>query len=483
MLYLAGTCYRASRKLFWFDEFGTIYVARLADAGAIWEALKGGADFNPPLLYLLTKAGEALMGAGHLGARLPEIVGFGVFCLCMFRFVSFGRSATAGLVAMVFPVVTGAYWHAYDARPHAIVLGCCGVAMVCWQASVSNPRRAWWLAGLSCALAFAVLNHAFGVLLFVPLAIAELVRTWNSRKIDWAVWAAFAFASAAVFVLVPLAQAANAGPGGSISFVTLVRLVNTYQYHLAPASLALAALPLLIVVSNPSVLACGPEGRACLGLASAHECALLFAFSAMPIFATMISLLTGTDAFDRYSLSTIAGVAGLVGLVTARSVFVGVGMLAVLICMSCVDFAKYFRADELLETSSSTTISTHLPAFSKRYSLMSDAAAKNEPIILIDNLDFAATFYYAPPDIARRLVYAVFPGDNIGPYFARLGNCCKAVANLATLAEVMESNQRFFVYTHGGVRAAERVQQLVASGLFVSVVSASRNHMLLLVSR
>src|SRR5262245_9435090 len=66
--YALMTCYEARRKLFWFDEIFTIHISRLPSLRLIWDALIDGADFNPPLLYVLTHFSEAIIGRGHLGA-------------------------------------------------------------------------------------------------------------------------------------------------------------------------------------------------------------------------------------------------------------------------------------------------------------------------------------------------------------------------------------------------------------------------------
>src|SRR5437764_172458 len=83
-LYFLATFYRASRKLFWFDELFSLYISRLPDMASVWNVLKQGMDFNPPLFYALTRFAESLFGEGHIATRLPAILGFWIFCLCLF---------------------------------------------------------------------------------------------------------------------------------------------------------------------------------------------------------------------------------------------------------------------------------------------------------------------------------------------------------------------------------------------------------------
>ena|SRR5437762_10022732 len=112
LAYFLTTCYRASRKLFWFDELLTMHVSHQPDLASVWRALMQGADLNPPILYGLTRFSELLFGAGQIGSRLPAIVGFWIFCLCLFRFVSVRTSALSGFVSMSFPLVTTASYYA-----------------------------------------------------------------------------------------------------------------------------------------------------------------------------------------------------------------------------------------------------------------------------------------------------------------------------------------------------------------------------------
>jgi hypothetical protein len=98
------------RRPFWFDEIFTLYISRLPDLGSIWSACTHGVDFNPPLLYLLTRWSQAVFGANELGARIPQVVGYWVFCLCLYRFVSMRTNALAGFIALscqLPPAVTG----------------------------------------------------------------------------------------------------------------------------------------------------------------------------------------------------------------------------------------------------------------------------------------------------------------------------------------------------------------------------------------
>src|SRR5947208_12606276 len=61
-IYFTDVGLRASEKYFWADEISTVYVCRLPNLGSLWEALRHGLDFNPPLFYVLTNASQSLFG-------------------------------------------------------------------------------------------------------------------------------------------------------------------------------------------------------------------------------------------------------------------------------------------------------------------------------------------------------------------------------------------------------------------------------------
>ncbi len=122
LYYLGMTLLRSFRPL-WFDELITYNVANLSGWRATWEALTHGADLNPPLFYLATRAAAAVFGVTELGLRVPSIAGFAVLCFCLYKFVSRRAWRCFGLVAMVLPVATGAYPYSSEAREYWLVLG------------------------------------------------------------------------------------------------------------------------------------------------------------------------------------------------------------------------------------------------------------------------------------------------------------------------------------------------------------------------
>ena len=65
-------------------------------------------------------------------------------------------------------------------------------------------RRPLALAGLWLSLAAAVSTHYYAVLIFLPLAAGELTRTWTTKRVDFAIWAALLLGLLPLLAYMPL---------------------------------------------------------------------------------------------------------------------------------------------------------------------------------------------------------------------------------------------------------------------------------------
>ncbi len=178
----------AREKPFWYDELFTIYMCRLESFGAMWTALKDGADLTPPFLYLAVKWSQAVFGENHVGTRVPMMIGFWLMSLSLYLFLRQRTTATLALVGALFPFATNAFSYAFEARSYGIVLGGAGLALVCWQRAGNVSRRKLWLVGLSLSLGLALLTHCYAILLLFPFFLGEVARTLTGRRVDWPIW-------------------------------------------------------------------------------------------------------------------------------------------------------------------------------------------------------------------------------------------------------------------------------------------------------
>jgi hypothetical protein len=480
-IYFAITLYRASRKLFWFDEIFTLYLSRLPDFRSLWNALLDAVDFNPPLIYFLAHSSERLFGANQFSIRLPAIIAFWIFGLCLFRFVVLRSSVWGALVAAVFPMTTMAYWYAYEARPHAIVLGCCGIALICWQAAADRSRgRIGWLLGLAFSLALALLSHSYAALIFIPLACGELWRTFVRRSFDWPVWAAIVLPSFAIVVSLPLLHAAKSYllvPGFNLPNAKM--LLNSYSSILEPAAAVLiGSLALLLLASILAPSAERDRERA----PRDYEIVALVTFLLIPVIAIVLAKLAGAPLLPRYTISLVAGVACLLGFAAGRRSTVSAGILLMLFAQLGISALIYRSGVSLPEPTVQYPISTVLPFFQERYRWIAASGEDRLPIVLLNYHDFMPTLFYAPPALLSRLVYVMWANPDInGENYGRLHNCC----NLPFLPPVqpatfLASHQQFLAL--GMNNDAHWLTTFVSKGATVTVKYATTQDFLMLVS-
>jgi hypothetical protein len=89
------------------------------------------------------------------------------------------------------------------------MVGFSALALLCWLRSTQGASRGLFLPLMAVSLAAAVSSHYYAILVLLPLAGSELVRTWVRRKSDFSMWIALSAA------LIPLALFRNVIQGAS----------------------------------------------------------------------------------------------------------------------------------------------------------------------------------------------------------------------------------------------------------------------------
>lgn len=403
ILYLVSTSLLASKRMMWNDELFTFYTSRLPSFSDIWAALSTGADQIPPFFHLLTRASFWLFGVNHLSVRLPEILGFWVMSLCLFHFVSKRSSALYGFAAMLFPLATAAYDYAYEARPYGVVLGFSALALLCWQSAAEGSRRKLSLIGLTLSCAAALSSHYYGVLLFFPLSVGELVRSFTRRRLDPAVWIAFALAISSLLVFLPLIVSSRSYSAHFWSPPRWMALPGFYYFLLGPAVLPLAAALIVSVLPPPSpVNQSLRRNEESSFMTPLHEIAAVFGFILIPAVALILAeLVTGAFTY-RYALPAVIGFSILFAFATCRMMNGRSIIGAVFVISLCVGFPfVVVRNFQSLNATSQNQIKT--------YEFIRSNGESELPIVASDLHTFMLLAYYAPRDISSRLVYLADP--------------------------------------------------------------------------
>lgn len=310
-LYALLTITLAVVRPLWSDELFTFYIARLAPADLV-ASLRDATDTLPPFYPLLTRASMALIGTNELGARAPAILGFWVFCLCLFRFVRVRTHWTFGVLAMLFPCVTRAHEYGFEARPYGWMLGCAGVALICYQSAVEGRARRWALLGLGVSLTLAVASHYYAVFLWAPFAVAELIRFLRNRRADWGVALAIGTSVIPLIVFFPFLLASSRVY--QANFWATPRysdLINTYRNLLGHA-----AWPLVGVLAWTAIY----KGRRSpgAGRARSEEIAIIATLCVLPLLTVLAAKMFLGVYTARYALPVIGGIALAFAFTSAR---------------------------------------------------------------------------------------------------------------------------------------------------------------------
>lgn len=301
------TTFLAWLKLFWFDEFITLYVNRFHSLPELWSYLKTGTELNPPLFHLLTRACSSLFGETAISLRLPAMIGFWVMSVCVFIFVNRRTAPLFAGLATLFTLTTTSYLYAYEARPYGIVLGCCGVSLVAWQVATVNRHRTLALVALSVSLGIAVSCHYYAGLLLVPLGAGELVRTISRRRLDTAIWATMLAGTSPILLYLPLIRAGFSVHNNDhvwnkpeVSF-----LWDSYHVLLGYTWIPLAIVLALAVIKKLREQR-GYENSEEVPLPY-HEVVAGAALTAMPVIGLAVASTVTNMITERYVLSSIVG--------------------------------------------------------------------------------------------------------------------------------------------------------------------------------
>ena len=305
----------ASLKPFWYDELFTLYMSRLEGFTTLWSGLQNGVDLNPPFMYGAVKASHAVFGEGHVGTRVPMMIGFWVMSLSLYMFLRRYLTVVTALIGALFPAVTTAFAYSYEARAYGLVLGFAGLALVCWQHAVDSPRRPVWLAGFAVSLGLALLSHCYAVLLLFPFALAELVRNIDRTKIDWPVWICLGLSSTPVVIYPMLAAAAEPQIASLSTFKPHFTVVPYFYRSVFHPVLLLSLFAVLaaafVVRSKNTPMVTRTETRCLMPFA---DRLLLTGLSLVPVLAFLLARFYTDIYLERYGLASVIGLAGLFAL-------------------------------------------------------------------------------------------------------------------------------------------------------------------------
>jgi hypothetical protein len=455
-LYFADTLLRASAKTFWCDELYTVYLCRLPSFSATWAAVLHGCDFNPPLLYLLTRTSEHFLGEGPIATRLPALLGFWIFALGLYVFSSRRLGRLCGLIAALLPSFTLAYFYASEARASGIVLGWAGLMLVCWQRSRESQgparRLAPWLLGLFVCFLAALLTHVYAAYIAVPLLLIEASSFSAKRRVHLGICAALLLPLAAVAPLYRrMVNAYGVFSGGRGWQIHPIDTLGSHLYAVYGPAIALLLIGMvLLATTKPRAGSQHSAGGS--PSFTREELALAIGLAALPAMGVLGVLLNHGPFFDRYFLAETAGCALLLAQLfaqfgTPRSARAMVTALLLLLSwrFALDGFLSWRHLDlrQVEPVSHFAFADPHQPLQNYTHLL----EGHDRPILVTEVHQYLYLYYYAPPMLRSRLVFGAPHADD--PFLfsyrslARWGN---VDLHTTTYDSFFSSHNDFFVY-------------------------------------
>jgi hypothetical protein len=492
LFYFSDVYLRASEKFLWYDEIFTLYFSRLPSLRSLWSALTSGVGFNPPLFYLLTRASQSVFGEGNVSIRLPEIAGFWIFSICLFHFVAKRAGTLAGAASMLFPMLTGAYFYAYDARPHGIVLAACGLALVCWQRAMeTSPPARKWLVGFAGSLLLAFMLHCYALILVAPFALIEVFQALRYRRINWLTWLAMLMPVLVslpmyLFLLGSYRKLNTANTFSAIAVARWKQVSDFYVFLFAPCILVVVGIMLLFAadtfVSRRLNSTSNDISSSPLAL---HDLLLAFAFTAIPFFGVLLGKVINGACFSRYFLAGLAGVTIAVGMGSGfrrRYNWLSAALLMLMIAAAGISFVRLAgerlkgQGEQLQEPSMRFALDT-TPGQPLRMHQLLTAGRTELPIVVLNALDFIYLVQYDPQ--IRPQLYFLTKSESHFIYhgFRDFIRCCGINFNAPlTYEQFLRAHRQYFVY--GTTENLENVAVLSQLGARIEWLRVFEGHFL-----
>jgi hypothetical protein len=288
------------------------------------------------------------------------------------------------------------------------MLGCAGVVAVCWQ-SINRRNRKWLnVLGLGLALVCALNLHYYAVLLFIPLWIAELVRTFSRRTVDWSVWTALTVPLLVLPMYLPILRVSAVNSGTPYVYYAKPSLLRTLwvfgNEFLSPSLVAVVSMGLLYFVVQ-AFMSPAPEDYARPFIAkpgTRSELTLVLGFAFIPVMATLLSRFGTHIFFSRYAIAGVFGIAALLSLCAWIGFGGRRGPAIVLVCILAVLILRDQYKNDWPVISDGRIRPAPLAIASR---LPKITQADGLPIVATNLEDFMQLFYYGDARMRSRLYY------------------------------------------------------------------------------
>jgi 4-amino-4-deoxy-L-arabinose transferase-like glycosyltransferase len=307
-------------RLLFGDEFWEMWTDRVSTIGQIIHVQRTVPVALDPLAYhILGHASIQAFGANSFALRLPALLSVLLMQVCLFVFVRRIATKRTAVFAMALPVLTYVMGYSMEGRPYGLMLGCFGLAMVCWQTAARRAtKRTLALIALAVVVAVALNTQYFGILLLVPLCVAEVFRALQRKRLDIPMLTSLAAGCAGILFAVPFMKAAKEfHTSYGAGLLSLKQISWAYIWTLAnhPSSMMDRVLfGVLVVTLCISFWGYWRELRGKAFLSYRPEDIYLMALAALPFFGFIIALFTSLALEPRFVIGLVIGIAALASM-------------------------------------------------------------------------------------------------------------------------------------------------------------------------
>ena len=324
LLTLLGAFAASLYKRIWIDELLEYYTDTQPVQAILHTQLHHPFSLEPPTFHLIVHGFQTILGPTLQAQRLPSMFCFLLAQYCIFCIVRAFAGSRAALIGLLLPTLTYARHYADEGRSYALLIAMGTLSLLCWYRATQRPplrRRVLSLLGLVLSLGLAITSHYYGLLLLVPLYLAELVRTFERRRPDWPVIAALLCGGATILLDVPFSRAALTFKAHYYSQIPTPQVIwTTYEWLLGIIGTnLLIAIPVLLLIGVSAFVSAwyvirtqvsdAPVSAAPISVWTAPV-----ALTLLPVFAFFLSRFA-THAFEpRYTLPALGGLCIVVAL-------------------------------------------------------------------------------------------------------------------------------------------------------------------------
>jgi len=406
LTYLVATV-KSFYKPLWYDEILTTLIARLPTLHDILSCTKQVPDGQPIFYYWIVRASIWLFGSDPWGLRVPSTIGYLLFCLSLYWFVSRQTSRLYGLLALLFPNITGCWYYATEGRPYGLVMAGTGMAALSWQSVAMNRSRKLALTGLSLSLLFAFSVHYFATLLFIPFATAELIRTVERRKLDIPVWVAFALPFSILGFYLPIMHETHKNAGTGTPFTVRPGWFRSpaifAEDFIGPALVVLICVACLYAAYTYFVQLSEPkrEYRSSPGYLLPYVALALPLVCILPFAGIAAGKFVTHQFFSRY---VIGSMFGMIATATLIIWFAFRQSRTAALIVSLI-FAAFFCHTIVWDMREAASTRSNPPEVSVPNRIPVQVRSDDRPIVFADVLQFLDFHYYGDPALRRKMYY------------------------------------------------------------------------------